>query len=97
MQALSSASIGWGWSVVVYLNAVTTQGWSGSPVEGGRGKHCSKQPVCMFIGCKGGHLTVCNLQHIHSYFVGDKSLLFSLFAPTSFKFSTYVIFTMCSS
>ena len=27
MQALSSASIGWGWSVVVYLNAVTTVLW----------------------------------------------------------------------
>ena len=33
---------------------------TGSPVEGGRGKHCSKHPVCLCVGscCKGGHLTV---------------------------------------
>ena len=33
MQALSRTSIGWGWSVMVHLNAV---------VRGGRG-HCRKQ------------------------------------------------------
>ena len=56
-------------------------------MEGGRGKHCSKQPVCVCMGrgCKGGHLTVRNIFVFVS--VGDKSLLFLLYTPTPLNFA----------
>ena len=63
-------------------------------MEGGRGKHCSKQPVCVCIGrgCKGGHLTVT----YSKIFFGRQIFAVFTIHSHSIKFCTYEIFTMCT-
>ena len=64
MQALSRTSIGWGWSVMVYLNAVTTvlRTWAAGLVRfsyrGGEEGGMAESSACTYVCVLYVHMCV---------------------------------------